>query len=78
MELAANGTLITATPERRRAHALKTARPVVRAVQPDDDMRARLRPEHAENPDSLVSARSELALLRTAARELLHGMRSGA
>lgn len=32
----------------------------------------------AEQGFHLISARSELALLRTAARELLHGMRSGA
>ncbi|MFE7244003.1 hypothetical protein [Streptomyces sp. NPDC057582] len=32
----------------------------------------------AEQGFHLISTRSELALLRTAARELLHGMRSGA
>ncbi|MFE7708405.1 hexameric tyrosine-coordinated heme protein [Streptomyces sp. NPDC057486] len=62
MELFPNGTRITATPEERRAQALKTARLVVRAAQPDDDMRARLRPEYAENQDLLVAVAHVVAV----------------
>lgn len=35
--------------------AVKMARLVVKATQPDDDMRNTLRPRYAENPDSLVA-----------------------
>ncbi|MFE7245363.1 hexameric tyrosine-coordinated heme protein [Streptomyces sp. NPDC057580] len=62
MELVPNGTLITASPEEGRAPALNTARLVGRATRPDDDMRTRLRPEYAENPDSLVAVAHGVAV----------------
>lgn len=55
VELVPGNSLITATPEEGRALALKMARLVVKATQPDEDQRKRQRPEYAEDPNSLIA-----------------------
>lgn len=62
MALVPNNTLITATPEEGRELALKMARLVIRATQPDDEVRGRLRPVYAENPDALIAIGHVVAL----------------
>ena len=55
MELVPGNTLLTATPEEGRALAMKMARLVIKSTQPDGDVRTRLRPEYAEDADSLLA-----------------------
>jgi hypothetical protein len=55
MEMIPGNSLLTATPEEGRALAMKLARLVVKATQPDADVRGKLRPEYAESPDSLLA-----------------------
>ncbi|NEA99782.1 hexameric tyrosine-coordinated heme protein [Streptomyces sp. SID13726] len=62
MALVPNNTLITATPEDGRALAVKMARLVIKATQPDDEVRGRLRPVYAENPDALIAIGQVVAL----------------
>ncbi|MEU1513874.1 hexameric tyrosine-coordinated heme protein [Streptomyces sp. NPDC005811] len=62
MALVPNNSLITATPEEGRELALKMARLVIKATQPDDEVRGRLRPVYAENPDSLIAIGQVVAL----------------
>jgi len=56
MALVPGGSLITETPEEGRELAILIARKTIAAIQPDADVRQRLRPEYAENPDSLTAA----------------------
>lgn len=49
-------TLKTATPEDGYALAIKLSRMAVKMTQPDDDVRGRLRPDYANNADSLTMA----------------------
>lgn len=48
-------TLITAGPEEGFMLAMKLSRKVVGLTQPDADVRTRLRPDYAEDPDSLIA-----------------------
>ena len=48
-------TLITQTPEEGYDLAIKMSRIAVKKTQPDDDARARMRPEYANNPDTLTA-----------------------
>lgn len=52
--LVPNNSLLTATPEEGRALAIKLARLTVKATQPDDATRQRLRPIYAEDPGLLI------------------------
>jgi hypothetical protein len=61
-ELVPNNSLITATPEEGRALAIKLARFTVRAIQPDAEVRQRLRAAYAENPDTLTAAAHVVAV----------------
>lgn len=61
-ELVPNDSLITATPEEGRALAIKLARSTIRAIQQDPEVRKRLRPEYAEDPDSLTAAAHVVAI----------------
>lgn len=61
-ELVPNNSLITSTPEEGRALAIKLARFTIRAIQPDADVRQRLRPTYAENADSLTAAAHVVAV----------------
>lgn len=49
-------SLITATPEEGFDLAIKLSRMGVKKTQPDDDARARMRPDYANNADSLTMA----------------------
>ena len=49
-------TLKTATPEEGFDLAIKLARMAVKKTQPDDRARGRMRPEYANNADSLTMA----------------------
>ncbi|GAB2209229.1 hexameric tyrosine-coordinated heme protein [Roseibium sp. ROS1] len=54
-------TLITATPEEGYDLAVKLARVAVKATQPDAVVRERLRPEYAEDADSLIAVSQVVA-----------------
>ena len=56
MALVPDNTLITATPEEGRELAIMLARKTIAAMQPDADVRKRLRPEYANDADSLTAA----------------------
>ncbi len=47
-------TLITETPEEGFDLAIKLSRMAVKKTQPDDDARGKLRPDYANNADSLT------------------------
>jgi nucleoside diphosphate kinase len=55
MELIPGNSLITATPDEGRALAMKMARLIVKATQPDAAVRERLRADYAENAESLIA-----------------------
>lgn len=55
-------TLITATPEAGFQLALKLSRLGVKFTQPSAEVRDRLRPEYAENADSLTAASQVVAI----------------
>lgn len=47
-------SLITATPEEGYDLAVKLSRMAVKKTQPDDEARAKMRPDYANNADSLT------------------------
>lgn len=49
-------TLITKTPEEGYELAIKLSRMAVKKTQPDDEARGRMRPDYANNADSLTMA----------------------
>ena len=49
-------TLITKTPEEGYEVAIKLSRMAVKKTQPDDEARGRMRPDYANNADSLTMA----------------------
>lgn len=55
-------TLKTATPEDGFNLAVKMSRIGVKVTQPDAAVRERLRPEYAENADSLTAASQVIAI----------------
>ncbi|MDN5795328.1 MAG: hexameric tyrosine-coordinated heme protein [Intrasporangium sp.] len=55
-------TLITATPEEGFQLALKLSRLAVKFTQPSAEVRDRLRPDYAENADSLTAASQVVAI----------------
>ena len=55
-------TLITATPEDGFALAVKMSRMGVKTTQPDVEVLHKLRPEYAENADSLTAASQVVAI----------------
>lgn len=54
-------TLITATPEEGYDLAIKLSRMAVKKTQPDDDARSKMRPEYANNADSLTQVSGVVA-----------------
>ncbi|WP_084960695.1 hexameric tyrosine-coordinated heme protein [Thermoactinospora rubra] len=62
MELVPDNTLITASPDEGRALAIKLARSTVKATQPDAEVRQRLRPVYAEDPDNLIAIAQVVAI----------------
>jgi hypothetical protein len=61
-ELVPTNSRITATPNEGRALAIKLARLAVKAIQPDGEVRQRLRQPYAENADSLTAAAQVVAI----------------
>ena len=61
-ELVPGNTLVNATPDEGRALAIKLARLTVKAIQPDGEVRQRLRPSYAKNADSLTAAAQVVAI----------------
>lgn len=55
MSLIPNNSLITATPEEGRELAIKMARLVIKATQPDEAVRGRLREVYANDAAMLIS-----------------------
>jgi hypothetical protein len=55
-------TLKTETPEEGFEMAIKLSRMAVKQTQPDDEVRSRLRPDYANNADSLTMASQVVAL----------------
>lgn len=49
-------TLITKTPEEGYELAIKLSRMAIKKTQPDDAARGRMRPDYANNADSLTMA----------------------
>lgn len=49
-------SLLTHTPEEGFDLAIKLSRMAVKKTQPDDEARARMRPDYANNADSLTMA----------------------
>ncbi|MEP1934138.1 MAG: hexameric tyrosine-coordinated heme protein [Roseibium sp.] len=47
-------SLLTDTPEEGYDLAIKLSRMAVKKTQPDDDARAKMRPDYANNADSLT------------------------
>ncbi|AXH96899.1 hexameric tyrosine-coordinated heme protein [Ornithinimicrobium avium] len=62
MELVPGNTLITATPQEGRELAIAMARKSVGAIQTDADTRKKLRPDYANNADSLTHAAQVVAI----------------
>lgn len=54
-------TLITATPEEGYDLAVKLARVAVKLTQPEAEVRDRLRPEYAEDPEALIAVSQVVA-----------------
>ncbi|MEM9073026.1 MAG: hexameric tyrosine-coordinated heme protein [Myxococcota bacterium] len=54
--------LITETPAEGRALAMLLARKTIAAIQPDPEVRSRLRPVYAEDPRALIDAGRVVAL----------------
>lgn len=55
-------TLITATPEEGRQLALRLARLSIKATQPDDAIRGKLRDVYAHDPAMLMAAGHTVAI----------------
>jgi hypothetical protein len=55
-------SLITETPEAGFQLAIKMSRVAVKLTQPSDEIRAKLRPQYAENFDSLIASSQVVAL----------------
>ncbi|WP_417598622.1 hexameric tyrosine-coordinated heme protein [Pararhodobacter oceanensis] len=54
-------SLITETPEAGYELAVKLSRVAVKLTQPDADMREQLRPDYAEDADSLIAVSQVVA-----------------
>ncbi len=62
IQLVPNNTLLTNSPEEGRQLAMKMARPIIKATQPDGSVRERLRPVYAEDPAMLIALGQNVAL----------------
>ena len=61
IQLVPNGSLITASPEEGRQLAVKMARLIIKATQPDAAVRERLRHVYAEDPGMLIAIGQTIA-----------------
>lgn len=55
IQLIPTGTLITETPEEGRQLAVKMARLIIKATQPDAEIREKLRPVYANDAAMLIA-----------------------
>ena len=55
-------SLITATPQEGRELAILMARKTIAAIQPDAEIRGRLRPDYAEDTSKLMQAGQVVAV----------------
>jgi glycerate-2-kinase len=62
IELIPGDTLITETPEQGRQLAVKMARLIIKATQPDAEVRERLRPTYANDAAMLIAIGQTVAL----------------
>ena len=62
VELIPGGTLKTQTPEEGRQLAIKLARMIIKATQPDADERARQRVIYATDPTMLIAVGQTVAI----------------
>lgn len=62
VQLVPGNTLITATPEEGRALAMKMARLIIKATQPDAAIREKLRPSYAVDAGLLIAIGQTVAL----------------
>jgi glycerate-2-kinase len=62
IQLVPGDTLITPTPEEGRALAMKMARLIIKATQPDAAIREKIRPIYAEDAAMLIAIGHTVAL----------------
>ena len=62
VQLVPNNTLITATPEEGRQLAVKMSRLIIKATQPDAEIREKLRPVYAEDAAMLIAIGQTVAI----------------
>ena len=62
IQLVPNNTLITATPEEGRQLAVKMSRLIIKATQPDAEIREKLRPVYAEDAAMLIAIGQTVAI----------------
>ncbi|HFK5526285.1 hexameric tyrosine-coordinated heme protein [Elizabethkingia anophelis] len=55
IQLVPNNSLLTSSPEEGRQLAVKMARLIIKVTQPDAEVREKLRPVYAENPEMLIA-----------------------
>lgn len=55
VQLVPNNSLLTKTPEEGRQLAMKMARLIIKATQPDEKVRESLRPDYANDAAMLIS-----------------------
>lgn len=62
IQLVPSNNLITSNPEEGRALAVKMARLIIKATQPDAAVREKLRSQYAEDPGMLIAIGHTVAL----------------
>jgi glycerate-2-kinase len=62
IQLVPGNTLITPTPEEGRALAIKMARLIIKATQPDAAIRKKMRPVYAKDAAMLIAIGQTVAL----------------
>jgi hypothetical protein len=62
IQLVPNNSLITNTPEEGRQLAVKMSRLIIKATQPDAEIREKLRPIYAEDASMLIAIGQTVAL----------------
>lgn len=60
--LVPGNSLITQTPEEGRQLAVKMARLIIKATQPDAEIREKLRPQYAEDAATLIAVGATVAM----------------
>ena len=62
IELIPGNSLITSTPEEGRQLAIRLSRLIIKATQPDGDVREKLRPIYAEDAAMLIAIGQTVAI----------------